>query len=76
MWHDTTLADDDVSEQLVQPAGVISTLQIRSKPPDLLLIITDGKLQVTRDDTLLLVITRSVASQFKNFGSKILEDRS
>lgn len=76
MWHDTTLADDDVSKQLVQPASVISTLHIRSRPSDLLLIIPDGKLQVTRDDTLFLVITRSVASQFKDFGSKILEHRS
>ena len=42
----------------------------------LLLIITDGKLKVTRNNTLLLVITGSVTSQLKNLGSEVFEDGS
>ena len=41
-----------------------------------LLIVTDGKLQVTRDNTLLLVITSGIASKLENLGGKILEDGS
>lgn len=40
------------------------------------LIIADGELKVTRDDTGLLVVTSSVACQLKNFGSKVLKDGS
>ena len=29
---------------------------------------------MTRDNTLLLVITSGIASKFKNFGSKVFED--
>jgi hypothetical protein len=41
-----------------------------------LLIVADGELKVTGDDTGLLVIASSVASQLKNFGSEVLEDGS
>lgn len=41
-----------------------------------LLIVTDGKLQVTRHNTLLLVITGGIASKLENLGSKVLEDGS
>jgi len=41
-----------------------------------LLIVADGELKMTRDDTGLLVVTGSVASQFQNFSSKIFEDSS
>jgi hypothetical protein len=41
---------------------------------DALLIVTDGELQVTGDNTLLLVITGGVASEFENLGSEVLED--
>jgi hypothetical protein len=41
-----------------------------------LLIVANGKLQVTRDDTSLLVVTGGVTSQLKDFGSEILEDGS
>lgn len=40
------------------------------------LIVADGELKVTRDDTGLLVIASSVASQFKDFGGEILKDGS
>jgi len=59
VWHDTTLGDDDVTEELLQ-----------------LLVVSDGQLQMTRDDTLLLIITSGVASKFENFSSKVLENGS
>lgn len=40
------------------------------------LIVTDGKLKVTRDDTGLLVVTSGIARQFENFRSKVFEDGS
>ena len=39
-----------------------------------LLIVSDSKLQVTRDDTGLLVVTSGVASKFEDFSSEVLED--
>jgi hypothetical protein len=41
-----------------------------------LLVVADGKLQVTGDDTGLLVVTSGVTSQLENFGSEVLEDSS
>jgi len=39
-----------------------------------LFVIPDGKLQVPRHDTLLLIIASCVASQFKDLGSEIFEN--
>lgn len=39
-----------------------------------LLIVSDGELEVTGDDTGLLVVTSGVASQLEDFGSEVLED--
>jgi hypothetical protein len=39
-----------------------------------LLIVPDGELKVARDDTGLLVVARSIASQLEDFGGEILED--
>jgi hypothetical protein len=39
-------------------------------------VIADGKLKMTGDDTRLLVVTGSVTSQFENFSSEILKNRS
>jgi hypothetical protein len=39
-----------------------------------LLVVADGELQVTGDDTGLLVVTSGVTSQFEDFGSEVLED--
>lgn len=36
-------------------------------------IVSDGKLQVSRNDTSLLVVSGGVASQFEDFGSEILK---
>lgn len=41
-----------------------------------LLIVTDGELQVTGDDTGLLVVTGGVTSQLEDFSSEVLEDGS
>ena len=38
------------------------------------LIVPDGQLQVTGDDTGLLVVTGGIASQLEDFGSQVLED--
>jgi len=40
------------------------------------LIVADSELQVTGDDTGLLVVTGSVTGQLKNFGRKVLENSS
>ena len=40
------------------------------------LIVTDGELEVTRDDTGLLVVTGSVACLLKNFRSEVFKDGS
>ena len=39
-----------------------------------LLVVPDGKLEVTGDDTLLLVVPRSITRELKDFSSKVLED--
>jgi len=38
------------------------------------LIVTDGKLEMTRNDTSLLVITSSITSQLENFSGEVLEN--
>ena len=40
------------------------------------LIVSDGELQMTRDDTGLLVVTGGIASKFEDFSCEILEDSS
>lgn len=41
-----------------------------------LLIVADGELEVTGNDTGLLVVTGGVTGQLENFGSQVLEDSS
>jgi len=43
---------------------------------DVLFIIPDCKLQVARDNTLLLVITSGITSKLENFRSQILKNGS
>jgi hypothetical protein len=40
------------------------------------LIVADGKLEMARDDTGLLVVASGIASKLKDFGSEVLEDGS
>lgn len=39
-----------------------------------LLVVSDGELEVTRNDTGLLVVTGSVTGQLEDFGSEVLEN--
>lgn len=48
----------------------------RKKEKNALLIVPDSELQVPGHNTLLLVITRGVARQLENLGSKVLKDSS
>lgn len=41
-----------------------------------LLIVADGELKMTGDDTGLLVVTSGVASKFEDFSRKVFEDGS
>ena len=41
---------------------------------NILLIVPDGELQMTRHNTLFLVITSSITSQLQDLGSKVLEN--
>jgi hypothetical protein len=58
--------------------GQNTTLSDSDVPEKLvqLLIVTDGELEVTRDDTGLLVVASGVASKLENFGSQVLENGS
>lgn len=41
-----------------------------------LLIVSDGELEMTGDDTGLLVVASGVASKLEDFGSEVLKDSS
>lgn len=40
------------------------------------LVVADGELEMTRDDTGLLVVASSIAGQLKDFSCEVLEDGS
>ena len=40
------------------------------------LVVANGELQVTRDDTRLLVVAGGVASELEDLGGEVLEDSS
>ena len=75
MWDDTTLGDDDVAEELVQPRRVAWSDEMKTKMEKgrLLFVVTNGELQVTGDDTLLLVITSGITSKLEDLSSKIFK---
>ena len=41
-----------------------------------LLVVADGELEMTRDDTGLLVVTSGVTGQLEDLSSQVLEDGS
>ena len=41
-----------------------------------LFVVSDGELQVTWDDTGLLVVTGGIASEFEDFSSEVFKDSS
>jgi hypothetical protein len=45
-----------------------------TKKPNVLLIVPDSKLKVTRNNTLLLVVPSSVTRKLKNLSSKVLKN--
>ena len=57
--EDTTLRDDDGSEELVE-----------------LLVVADSELEVTGNDTRLLVVTGGVTGELEDLGGEVLEDGS
>ena len=75
MRHDTALADDDITEELVQPVTIIGMNSTTKNNMYSLLIVTNCQLQVTGDNTLLLVVTRRVARKLQNLSSKVLKHR-
>jgi hypothetical protein len=73
--HDTTLRDDNVAEELLEPGGESGQVwNTRDGIRDALLIVADGKLQVTGHNTLLLVVAGSVAGELKDLSREVLED--
>lgn len=56
--------------------GKDTTLGNGDVPKELvqLLIVADGELEMTGDDTGLLVVTSGVASQLEDFGSEVLKN--
>lgn len=54
VWQDTTLGDDDGTEEFVE-----------------LFVVSDGELQVSWDDTGLLVVSGSVTGELKDLGSEV-----
>ena len=38
------------------------------------LIVSDGELEMTRDDTSLLVVTGGITGKFENLGCEVLKD--
>ena len=74
-WYNTALRDNDITEKLVQPtnAGASATYPATANKSDSLLVIADGKLQVPRNNTLLLVVARRITREFENLSSQVLE---
>ena len=67
-----------LGEEVLVDVGEDTTLGDGDVPKELvqLLVVPDGELEMTGNDTGLLVVTGSVASQLEDFGSEILEDGS
>lgn len=67
-WSKRTLVN--VGENTTLSDGDVSEELVQ------LLVVADGELQVTGDDTGLLVVTSGVTSQLEDFGSQVLKDGS
>ena len=65
-------------EQLALDEGKHTTLADRHTAKELvkLLVVANGQLQMTGNDTRLLVVAGGVASQLENLGSEVLKDSS
>ena len=58
------------------PSGQTPSNKDRMFAQYALLIVPNGQLQVARNDTLFLVVARSVTRELENLGRKVLEDSS
>ena len=65
-WKKRTLVN--VGEDTTLGDGDVSEQLVQ------LLVVPDGELKVTGDDTGLLVVARSVTGQLEDFGSEVLKD--
>ena len=72
--NDTTLADDNVTEELVQPVATRLALDHDTTWNYALLIVADSELEVTGDNTLLLVVASGVTSKLEDLSGEVLED--
>lgn len=63
-------------EELGLDEGKDTTLRDSDTAEELveLLVVADGELKMTGNDTRLLVVTGSVTGKFKNLGSQVLEN--
>lgn len=73
-----TINSDRDRQQTLMDIWQNTTLSNRDVSKKLVqfLIISNSKLEMAGDDSCLLVVASSVASQFENFGSKVLENGS
>lgn len=65
-WKQLTLVD--VGEDTALGDGDVAQKLVQ------LLVVPDGELEMTGDDTGLLVVTGSVAGQLENFSGEVLEN--
>jgi len=72
------LATSLLGEEVGVDVGEDTTLGNGDVPEELVqfLVIADGELEMTGDDTRLLVVTGGVASQLEDLGSEVLENGS
>ena len=71
---DTTLRDHDITEEFAKSETPRLDGGRRRGSKDILLIVADGELEMTGHDTVLLVVTSGIASEFEDFGGEIFED--
>lgn len=69
-WHKLKLTLVNVGQDTTLGDGNMTQKLVQ------LLIVPDGKLQMTGDDTGLLIVAGGVASQLENLSSEVLEDGS
>ncbi len=70
------LAAEGTEGRTLMNVGQDTTLRDRDMTQQLVqfLVISDGKLEMTGNDSGLLVITGGIASQLEDFGSEVLEN--
>jgi len=72
--HNASLRDDHISKESIQPNRV-RIWQSKQMTKNALFIVSDSELEMTGNDTLLLVIASGIASEFEDLSSQVFEDR-